>query len=201
MSTLLQWEEAGETVGLEIDVTPAEGYESTAEVTEHPVETGSAIADHVRPGNPTVTLEGLITHAPVRVPTTQTRGLARAPGNVELRVSGETVRVTLQRWSGPLDRVRACDALFAALVEAGTVVSLTTSLRVTENLVITRYKVDRSAATGDALPITLELRKLRVVSTSRVAVPAVRRLQPVEPRGPQPGVEAGSVLHNVFVRD
>ena len=201
MSALLRWDQDGETVGLEIDVTPTEGYESTAEVTEHPVETGSAIGEHVRPGNPAITLEGIITHAPVRVPTTQTRGLQRAPGNVDLRVAGQAVRVTLQRWSGPLDRVRACDALFTELIERGTVVSLTTSLRVTDNLVITRYKVDRSAETGDALPITLELKKVRVVSTSRVAVPAVRRLQPVEPRGPQPPVEAGSALYNVFVRD
>lgn len=200
MSALLEWDQDGETVGLEIDVAPTEDYEVTAEVTEHPVETGSAIGDHIRPGNGTITLEGLITHAPVRVPTTQTRGLTRATGNVDLQVSGQTVRVALQRWSGPIDRVRACDALFAALVEAGTVVSLTTSLRVTSDLAITRYKVGRTAATGDALPIVLELKKVRVVSTSRVAVPAVRRLQPVEPRGPQPGVEAGSTLHNVFVR-
>jgi hypothetical protein len=200
MATLIQWTEDGETVGLEIDVTPTEGYESTAEVTEHPVETGSAIGDHVRPGNPTITLTGMITNSPVRVPTTQTRGLARAAGNVELRVGGEIQRVTLQRWSGPLDRVRGCDALFAALVENGTVVSLTTSFRVSDDLVITRYKVDREATTGDALPVTLELKKVRVVSTARVAVPAVRRLQPVEPRGPQPGVEAGSTLYNTFVR-
>lgn len=200
MATLIQWTDEGETVGLEIDVTPTEGYESTAEVTKHPVETGSAIADHVRPGNPTITITGMITHAPVRVPTTQTRGLARAAGNVDLRVGGETVRVTLQRWSGPLDRVRGCDALFTELVEAGTVVSLSTALRVTDGLVITRYKVDREAATGDALPVTLEFEKIRTVSTARVAVPAVRRLQPVEPRGPQPAAPAGSTLYNAFIR-
>ncbi len=199
MPTLLQWDDGGATVALEIDVTSSEGYELTAEVTEHPVETGSAITDHVRPNNGMVTLEGLITNTPVVVPRTQLAGRTRAPQNVDLRIGGETVRVSLQEWSAPLDRVRECDALLAALVAAGTPVRLTASLRGTiDALVITRYKVDRTADTGKSLPVTLEMKRLRVVNTARVAVPALRRVPPVEPRGEQPPVEAGSTLYNVF---
>lgn len=197
MSALLQWDDGGATVALEIDVATSEGFEATAEVTEHPVETGSAITDHVRPNNAMITLEGLITNTPVVVPRSQLAGRTRSAQTVDLRIGGETVRVSLQEWSAPLDRVRECDALLAALVAAGTPVRLTASLRgTTDALVITRYKVDRTADTGKALPVTLELKRLRVVNTSRVAVPALRRVPPVEPRGEQPAVEEGSLVYN-----
>lgn len=197
MSALLQWDVEGDTVALEIDATPTETYEATAEVTEHPVESGGAITDHVRPVPGTITLEGVISDTPVVVPRTQTRGLARAAGSVSLTVAGETVRVSLQRWSGPLDRVRACDELFAGLVRAGAIVTLTTSLRITGGLILIRYSVARTVETGRALPVTLEFKQVRVVSTSRVAVPAVRRLQVPPSRGVAPTTPTNSVLYNL----
>ncbi len=183
--TFLQWTDgAGDTVGLDLDVATLITYERAAEVTEHPVENGSPISDHVKTTNGTFSLEGIISNSPVRVPTTQMRGLQRATGNVEMRVAGETVRLALQRWSGPFDRKRDCNDLLVALVTGRFAVTLTTALEQLENLIVTRFKVDEDADSGNALKLTLDFKQLRIVGTARAAVPEVRRVQVRAQRGP-----------------
>lgn len=185
--TFLQWvDAAGDTIGLDLDVAKLLTYERAAEVTEHPVENGSPISDHVKAVNAAFGLEGVISNSPIRVPTTQMRGLARAAGNVEVRVGGETQRVTLQRWSGAFDRKRECNDLLAALVTGRFVVTLTTSLELLENLIVTRFKVTEDPDSGNALGLILDFKQLRLVGTSRAAVPAIRRIQVRAQRGPVP---------------
>lgn len=181
--TLIEWTDAAGAIGaLEIDATKTRGFELAAEVTEFPVERGSAITDHIRPVNGTVSLEGVISNTPLTLPATQMQGITLTPGAV---VIGDG-RATVLQWSGVFDRVRVCDTILAGLVASGTPVRLTTSLRTVENLAITRYKVDQSAETGQALPIVLELKALRIATTQRAPVPAVRRLQVPAGRAVQP---------------
>jgi hypothetical protein len=185
--TLLTWE--GSTVplvaagALEIDAASMLGFESSAEVTEHPVETGSAVADHVRPLNGTITLEGVITNAPIALPATQMNGATLAPGVVTLP---DGSRATALRFSGAFDRVRACDETLRGLVEAGAIVSITTGLRTVNSLAITRYRPERTGETGDAIKIVLEFKRVRLATTARAPVPAVRRAQVRLDRGAQP---------------
>jgi hypothetical protein len=197
MALLLEWTMGGADVALEIDASPSQGYEATAEVTEHPVEQGAPVTDHIRPNNPTITVEGVISNTPVTVPTTQMQGARRAPTQVDLSVGGQTLQATLLRWSSAFDRVRECDQLLQHIVEAGIVVRLTTGLRVIEDLALTRYKVDKTRDTGDTLPVVLEFRRLRLVAVQRVTVPAVRRGQLLDTRGPQPTVPNNSLLYNL----
>lgn len=195
--SILRWTAAdGAETLLDLDVVTSEGFEASAETTEHPVETGSAITDHVKPVNGTISLEGVISNAPVRIPRSNTRGLSRAPSTVDLSVGGKAVQVQLQRWSGTLDRVRECDALLADLVANGTLVSLTAGLRTVENLVVVRYRVDRVAETGAALPFALDLKRVRIVSTSRVAVPAIPAARVAQNRGVVAPVEQNTTLYN-----
>lgn len=195
---LLEWESGGATVALEFDVTSTQGSEFTAEVSEHPVETGAAITDHVRPNNPSFTLEALISNTPIAVPTTQTQGATRSLQNVEIVVDGQRLQASLYQWSSPLERVRVCEDLLESLVQSGTVVRLTTGTRVVEGLVITRKSVTRTAQTGGALPVVMEFKKLRIASVQRVTVPLVRRGQLLDSRGPQPAVPNNSLLHNLI---
>lgn len=197
IKTFLQWDQDGQTIGLEVDATPSQGYESTAETTDHPVENGAAVIDHVRPGNDTFTLEGIISNAPVLVPTTQMGGVTRSVGAVPITVDGKTEQATALRWSAPFDRVRICDALLRSAVKAGAVVALTTGLRSEENLVITRYGASRATEVGQAVAITLEFRQLRIVTTQRVAVPAVRALQVPPATGAQEPVPNSSFARNL----
>lgn len=187
---LLQWTIGDQTTAVEIDVTPTRGYERTAEVTEHPVEDGSPIGDHIKLSNGVVTLEGIISNTPIRVPTGQAQGATRAPATITLPNAGAA---TVMKWSGPFDRVRECDALFDALVTAKARVTLTTGLRFVENLILTRYKVDESRETTGSLAVTMELKQLRIATTQRAPVPAVRRLVTPASAGTRP-VDDRSVL-------
>lgn len=187
MLTLIGWTDANGVAGaLEIDATKARGFELAAEVTEFPVESGSAITDHIRPTNGTVAIEGVISNTPLNAAATQMGGVTQSAQSVVLPGGDGTAKATLHRWSGPFDRRLACDAILAGLVAAGTPVTLTTSLRILENLAITRYKVDESAETGEALPVVLEFKALRLATVARAPVPAVRRLQVPQQRGVVP---------------
>lgn len=185
---MMTWTVEGETVALELDVATTETYGATAEVTEHPVETGSAVADHVRPASDTFTVEAIVSNTPIRVPSTQMRGATRTTTVLDLPVGREVVRVSVGQWSSTFDRVRDCHALLAALVRQGTVVSLAGSLSTEESLVLIGYRVSRTADTGGGLPVTLDFKRLRRVSTARAPVPTIRRVQVPQQRGPQPAV-------------
>lgn len=50
---------------IEFDCTLSETHEASAQVTEHPIETGANITDHVRPMLARVSIEGLITNTPI----------------------------------------------------------------------------------------------------------------------------------------
>lgn len=187
MSAYLQWVDArGDTVGLDIDAAKVVTYERAAEVTEHPVERGSPVADHIRTVNGAFTLEGIISDTPVRIPRTHTRGLTRTARNVDLVVEGQPVRVQLQQWTGALDRRRACHEALTELVTARRVVTLTTRLETIENLAVTRVQVTEDEESGNALKLSLGFTQLRIAGTARATVPALPRNQVRAQRGAQP---------------
>ena len=113
-----------------------------------------------------------------------------------LTVGGRELKATTLTWSGPVNRVRAVDEVLSALV--GTALCrYTGTLRTIEDLVVTRYRVDRDAATGESLPVVLEFKRVRRATVQRVPVPAQRRAQPVVNRGQQPAPPAASTLSNI----
>lgn len=185
VKTMLTWEAAnGVAAGaLEIDATTLLGFEVTAEVTEHPVETGPAVADHVRPMNGTVALEGVITNYPIELPATQMEGITLGNASVTLP---DGSRATVRRFSAEVDRVRLCDAVLLSLVEGGVLVALTAGLRSVEDLAISRHRAERNTETGEGVKLTLELRRVRTATTARAPVPLVRRAQVSLDRGAQP---------------
>ena len=75
MSAYLQWGDArGDTVWLDIDAAKVVTYERAAEVTEHPVEGGSPIADQLpKPRMAPSPWKGDLQHAR-EIPRTHTRG-------------------------------------------------------------------------------------------------------------------------------
>ncbi len=185
VKTMLTWEAFASVAAgaLEIDAVGLLGFDQVAEVTEHPVETGPAVADHIRPQNGTIVLEGVITNAPIVLPATQMNGAALASGSVALP---DGSRATALRFSSAFDRVRDCDATLRALAEAGALVSLSTGLRSVDSLAIARHHVERNAETGESIKITVELKRVKLATTARAPVPAVRRAQVQLERGAQP---------------
>ncbi|NBP03536.1 MAG: hypothetical protein EBU90_26275 [Proteobacteria bacterium] len=183
MAAVLSWQTGGRVVAVSLDACVTFGAEITAEPTEHAVERGASISDHVRPGHDTFTLEGTITQTPiVDDGSAPSRAGLRT---VALRPGAST---STWGWESPWERVRAVDALLRDAVASGALATLATGLRPeVSDLVITRYRAERSTAIGDAIGVTLELRRIRLVSIRRVEVPvpAQRRGQRQAQRGAQ----------------
>lgn len=174
MGVLIEWEENGNTSAIELDVVWSQGFEITAEVSEHPVEQGADVADHVNAAGDTLTMEGWVTNQPITLPRTQMSG-----------VTAETIardtkagKLLTQGWTGAFDRKRTVDRLLVELIRRGQLLTVTTGLRQVDNLVLTRHRADRTAEVGDAVGVTLEFKRLRIASTQTVTVP-----DPVQRRG------------------
>lgn len=187
----LEWDgpQAGARVVFEFDAVERLQLEAAAEVTEHPVEQGANIADHVRPTNRTLRLEAWVTDTPVTAPTTAMDGATAAVGPTTLRLtSGGTVTATVLQLSTAVDRKRLAYATLEGLRTAGTVVTVRMPLDVVESCVVERFSVERTAETANVLAVQLDLKRVRIATTTRVPLdaPARRRDQPTQAHGPQP---------------
>lgn len=192
----LAWQtEAGALERLDFDAAVREAYDSSAEASEHAVERGAAISDHVKLNADVLTIEAVVTNAPVVVPAHQADGATGSVREAHLTVGNRRVTVNVLQFASAFDRVRNVDRLLRALKDAGQILTVYTGLRALEDMIIQRYAVERTAENGQALHLTLEVKKVRVASTQRVAAP--RRVQRRQQRGPQPPEpEPASVLAN-----
>lgn len=65
MSTVITWtDDAGAAQTLELDVDLQESHDLASDITEHPVEEGADVTDHVRPRLRRVTVEGFVSDTP-----------------------------------------------------------------------------------------------------------------------------------------
>jgi len=182
----IEWTDAaGELQQLGFDVALREGYEGAAEVTEHPVEDGADVADHVRAQNEALTFEAWVTDHPITIPGTAMDGVTGGTSTVAL-ASGQ--RATGLVYSQRVERVRLVDETLRRLKDAGQVLTVRTGFREVGGCVIERYRVDRDAESGSALPVSLDFKRIRVATSRTVPVtaPTQRRGQRRGQRGAQP---------------
>lgn len=133
---------------LDLDASPSQTHASEAEVTEHPVETGEQIVDHVRPRPRTLRIEGVVTGEPLG----PRRGGA----------SPESAFDVLER-----------------LLEAGRPLTVETSLRTYEQMVLQSWEAPRDAQTGRALLFTATFRQIRIVRSQTVDASLLSRTHPM----------------------
>jgi hypothetical protein len=183
---------------LEVDVTVSENYEHPSEVTDHPVETGSNITDHVRPGNETCRFECIVSNTPIEVPRTHMDGIGGSMRAVGLSIGGNA---KMLQFDGPFNRVRSVHEQILLLRKNRTIVNIFTGFQSVTGVVISSYNVQRNPETGAALSFTIEYRKIRVVETATAPVPLRRRNQRRVDRGNQhptaPPERLRSVLHRL----
>lgn len=179
---------SGAVEAIELDAEVRSTWEGTAEIAEHAVEQGSHIADHVRPNNATITVEGMITNTPIVLPGTQMMGVSGAVSSTEVEIGGRRIALNVLQFDATVDRIRLCDQVLDELRTSAQLLHVTNGIRELENVVLTRYTLNWSAEVGEALDFTLELKRMRLVSTSRVTAPRPlqRRAQPTVDRGQQP---------------
>jgi len=94
----LVWQEAERTYLLTFDAVTSEQYDLETQVTEHPIEKGSPLVDHVRPLPVRITLEGLVTDTPVFLPEDHTDGMVSS--NFQVETPRQTLADQVQRHGG-----------------------------------------------------------------------------------------------------
>lgn len=131
--------------GYTIDAALSEEHAFDSEVTMFPVESGADITDHVRAQPITVTIEGVVSDTPIGLMRDVRNGTTTLPSN---------------------------DAL-AKLIEirdAREPITVETTLRVYDNMVMTSLQVPQNSKIGDALRFKAVFTQIHLVTNERTVV-------------------------------
>ena len=185
---ILAFVAGGNSYVVVVDASVRENHESSAQVTEHQVETGSNITDHVRAMPDRLQIEGVVTNTPI------VTGLEARPPLVPSQnffgaVSKLTDNTTGLQFNSQFDRVKDVDRAFAAAKDAGALIQAFTSLRSYKNMVIEGYSVERDAEKGNALHFKLDMKCVRFVDTQGIAV-STRQVEKVKKAAKAPEVDS-----------
>lgn len=160
-------------LAVELDVSTSEVQTLTATVTDHPVEEGSNIADHIRDDPDELQIDGVITNTPLEY-------------MASLRNSGSRAE------NGWLDLID--------IKESHAPVTVMTPERTHENMVITSLSRTRTASIGDAVQVSLKLKSIRKVSalTADAPVRKIRKPKTSSPKVMAQAAQAQSVLSSLL---
>jgi hypothetical protein len=158
---------------VEFDVSESESHRSSAKITDHPVEAGAQISDHVVPEQDSLELTARVTNTPI---VSQDETATLSPFRAE-----EAYRRLIE------------------LKNARETVSVITSLREYENMIITSVGVSRNASSGNVLALSISLRQIRTATSEIVTLPiptgnARVRGQPTTDQGKKPTDVAPEVV-------
>lgn len=179
---------------VELDASVSEVHTADAEITEHPVEAGANISDHIRQKPDTLTMEGLVSNTPLPAPSSDLT-FRRTAGSVQFDSRSE------------LEPARAGTAYrdLLSIKESGTLVTVVTALRVYERMAIKNLSVPRDVKTGQAVRFTAQLVQVLTVESKTVTVDLVSAKKKVSlgkkaaPTTPAP-IRAKSVLLGIVNR-
>lgn len=188
------WEgDSGQTFNIAIDAVPNERHGSPTMITDHAVETGANISDHIRPEADTLSIEGVISNTPIFLPPDHTDGARETV--VEVEGVGPSIRVPLplvgslvgnipiapnpkgvvRGYEPSFDRVAACYEELLKIRSEGRLVRVITTLREYEDMGIVNLEVTRNVQAGNSLVFTMDLKQVRFGSTETVPVPVIPR--------------------------
>lgn len=143
IATLLGRSKGPTIGGVQIDVSVRETHRTSSEVTDHAIELGADIQDHVRRLPDEVSLEGIVSNLPTNL-----------IDKVALESSGDDAQ---KRYQDLID-----------LVESADVFELVTGLRSYVDMVFERFEVDRDQNTGEIVRFRADMKQLRF-ATSEIA--------------------------------
>jgi len=131
---------------LAFDGTATDTYDVEATATEHPIEEGADITDHVRPMPPRITMDVLMSKHPHP---------DAADADDDNRA--ETARATIRR-----------------LITEGIEVEITTDVGAWSNMLLLTCSESRAAESGDGFRAQITAREIRRVSVQTVTAPSPR---------------------------
>lgn len=141
-----------------LDASLSESHAATVDVTEHPVETGAKVVDHLIPAPDDLSIEGVVSNTPAIIGAP-----ARADG----------------------DRGEQAYQKLLNLKNRGFLAFISTSLREYEQMAMTSLSIPRDSARGDSVFISLSFRQVLIAISQEVEAPepTMERAKPRKPAG------------------
>ncbi len=156
---------------LRFDVVSQETHKLDNEITEHPVESGANVSDHVRAELDNVTLEVFVSNCPIS--PFDRFSYDSDIGNVQASTISDSKSVSVLRFPEARDNVVDTYTKLRQLRDDATLLQVITRLYNYENVVIKSVGIPRSAADGDGARMTIEFKEIRLVETKKVPTPIV----------------------------
>lgn len=140
---------------VELDASLSETHSMSAEPTNHPVEAGFEITDHIRKKPDSIQITGVVTDTPlVYLASLQTPSPLANDHLTPVTYRADLAYAELQR-----------------IMNEGETVEVVTSLRSYENMALTSLSVTRDAASGNVLNVSMDLREIIVARSETVSAP------------------------------
>jgi hypothetical protein len=188
------------------DAVLSEEHTADAELTEHPVEEGVAIVDHIRPLADQLTLNVFVSNTPVQSLQGYTGVLTltvQPPGTMlslsslidaglqALGLQAEfppSINVNVLQFGSDYDFVADAFKTFKTLRDRGQLLTVVTPRAVYTNMVLHHIQMSRSPQTGSSgAQFSLGFKAVRVVSSSVVDAPqaSIPSAEPKTEAGPK----------------
>lgn len=173
MTVLIWTDDAGGTVSVRFDTVNTETHDSTSVITEHPVEKGSNVSDHIRPELDRLSVEGYVSNKPLATNPDVDQFAGYSPITLP---DGTTATVLAPRETR--DRVRDTFELLQDAQKNSRIVRVETKIREYEDMGIERVSTPRTVEDGSGATFQVDLKHMKFVSAETVDAP-----EPAEVRG------------------
>lgn len=141
---------------LELDAALSETQTFESEVSEHPVEVGANVVDHIRPKPVVLRVDGVVTNTP----TTP----------VQVRRAANDAGVSLDAPQYVAGRAQAALAFLLDLRDNPRLVTVTTKRAAYEEMALVSLSVPEDRTTGDVLRFSATFRQVRTITLRRVVL-------------------------------
>ena len=167
---------------LAIDCTVTETHSASATVTEHPVESGANITDHIRPEPLQLSITGIVSDTPL--------GSKQIQRSID--IGGTSVQIKQQDTpTSPTGFGRAAWSKLEAIRSSGKLVKVVTRDKPYEDMALVSLSVPKDARTGGAFAFTAQFRQVRIVfnRSTKVVVAKAPKSHKKQDTGKQPTAE------------
>ena len=167
---------------LAIDCTVTETHSSSATVTEHPVESGANITDHIRPEPLQLSITGIVSDTPL--------GSKQIQRSID--IGGTSVQVTQQETpSSATGFGRTAWSKLEAIRSAAKPIKVVTRDKTYESMALVSLSVPKDARTGGAFMFTAQFKQVRIVfnRSTKVVVAKAPKSHKKQDTGKQPTAE------------
>ena len=174
---------------IKFDLEISENHSIEAQVSEHPIEDGSTVSDHVRVLPRKGSIVGMVTNHPLTPGTlpadfvdrvsqignpTWLQSLANQYGPKEALTAKDFESIP-RLTPGESNRARNTWELFKKLVSDRQPVTIMTGVEKYADVVVTKVSTSREARTGDSLRFAVDFQEIKFVTLTEIAITAATK--------------------------